>query len=190
MSTSVTFWRWRRNPLRRGTDRVEAWTVLVSLLTLVIGAPAAGLATGMSVAASAPRPPADWHRVSAVLTQKAPAPAPPTDVSNYEQVEAAVRWRAPDGSPRSGFAWVRPNTAAGSRTTIWLDGTGTLHKDPLQAVRTQARALAYGTVVATGTAALAIGGYVLVRVRLDKRRTLRLDREWTVVGPQWRRHHT
>ncbi|MFF1640708.1 hypothetical protein ACFVXA_24395 [Streptomyces sp. NPDC058246] len=190
MRTGVKMWRWRRNPLRRSTDRVEAWAVLISGLVLVVGAPVVGVATGMTVTASGPRPPADWHRVSAVLTQKAPAPSTPSEVnnSNYEQVKAAVQWHAADGSSHRGFTWVRPNSAAGSRTTIWLDDAGMLREDPVQEVQTQSRALALGTAAATGTAALAVGAYALVRVRLSKRNASQVEREWGVIGPEWRRH--
>ncbi|MFF0065738.1 hypothetical protein ACFYRC_30155 [Streptomyces sp. NPDC005279] len=38
-------WRWRRNPLRRRSDAVEAWIVLVTwVLALIAGAVAGGVA--------------------------------------------------------------------------------------------------------------------------------------------------
>jgi len=183
MRTGLTFWRWRRNPLKRGTDRVEAWAVLVSSLMLVVGAPLAGVATGMSVASSGARPPADWHRVSAVLTERAPPPPPPDEASRSDQVRATVQWLAADGSRHRGLAWVLPDTPAGSRTTIWLDGTGTIRPDPIRAA--QLRAVALGTVAAAGTVALAVCGFVLVHFRLLKRRESQLDREWLTVGRRW-----
>lgn len=36
-------WRWRHNPLRRGTDLCEAWLALAALLLMLLAAPAAGL---------------------------------------------------------------------------------------------------------------------------------------------------
>lgn len=35
-------WRWRHNPLRRATDRREAWVALVAFVLLVLAAPALG----------------------------------------------------------------------------------------------------------------------------------------------------
>lgn len=39
-------WRWRHNPLRRATDRREAWVALVALLLMVLAAPALGWLCG------------------------------------------------------------------------------------------------------------------------------------------------
>ncbi|MFE4537144.1 hypothetical protein ACFRKB_19020 [Streptomyces scopuliridis] len=188
MSTGRTFWRWRRNPLKRGTDRAEAWAVLISGLLLVVGAPLVGVATGMSVAAAGPRVPADWYSVSAVLTEKAPAPAPADEVSRSDQVRATVEWRAADGTRRGGLAWVMPNTPAGRHTTVWLDGSDRIRENPDRGLRM--RALTFGTLAATGTAALVTAGFVLFHVRLARRRASQLDREWRIVGPKWRPHRT
>ncbi|MGW3728091.1 Rv1733c family protein, partial [Streptomyces sp. NPDC000851] len=42
MGTRVRGWRWRRNPLRRRSDVVEAWTALAVAVLLLLGAPLAG----------------------------------------------------------------------------------------------------------------------------------------------------
>src|SRR5207237_251923 len=44
MRTRVYGWRWRRNPLRRRSDVVEAWTVLVVAVLLSVVAPLVGVA--------------------------------------------------------------------------------------------------------------------------------------------------
>jgi hypothetical protein len=41
-------WRWRRNPLRRATDLVEAWLALVVLLLVLVAAPVIGSLVGAS----------------------------------------------------------------------------------------------------------------------------------------------
>lgn len=41
MRTRVHGWRWRRNPLRRHSDVVEAWTALIVAVLLLVGAPLA-----------------------------------------------------------------------------------------------------------------------------------------------------
>src|SRR4051812_11925760 len=116
MTTNRRGWRWRRNPLKRGTDRAEAWALLATGLLLVLGAPAVGVATGLEVMAPAPGPPADWHHATAVLTHKAP-PAVITGVgAGSQQVRATVQWQGSPGHPRTGQALVRPDSPAGSRT--------------------------------------------------------------------------
>ncbi|MFF1452192.1 hypothetical protein ACFVYF_29255 [Streptomyces sp. NPDC058274] len=182
MSTSVRFWRWRRNPLRRGSDRIQAWTFLLAILLVTIGAPVVGVVTGRSVAASASRPPAGWHSVAATLTEKAPPPSTPSETNNVNRVEAAVKWHDADGHRHGGFAWVRPNSPAGSRTTVWLDDKGDLRKDFMQPVRTQSRALTLGALAAAGTAVLVVSCYALLRVRLARRRAWQLDLEWSSIA--------
>src|SRR5262245_57041990 len=45
----VWLWRWRRNPLRRRSDALEAWIVLAVWSVTVIGGVLAGLAAAHSV---------------------------------------------------------------------------------------------------------------------------------------------
>ena len=186
MGTSVRFWRWRSNPLRRGSDRAEAWAVLVAGLVLAVGAPAAGVATGMGVAASASRPPTGWHPASAVLTGKAPPPAFATESrAGSLRVRSAVRWTAADGHGHTGQALVRPDSPAGSRTTIWLDGQGVLRDAPVDRARVQTDAVVFGSTAAIGTALLVGGGLAFSARCLERRREADLDREWEEIGPEW-----
>ena len=182
-------WRWRRNPLKRGTDRAEAWAVLAAGLVLAVGAPAAGTGAALIAEASAPGPAPSWHPVSAVLTRKAPDVSGGIGSSGL-QVRAPVLWRAADGTSHTGRALVAPDTPAGSRITIWLDPGGTLRDNPADPRETMARAIAYGAVAASGTAVVAGGGYAFVRSRLDRRRDAQWAREWALIGPQWRRPRT
>lgn len=189
MESCRRFWRWRRNPLKRGTDRAEAWAVLATGLVLAVGAPVAGVSAGLSSAASAPGPSANWHKVSAVLTQKAPDRTTGLDGAGL-RVRAPVVWHAADGTPHTGRALVVPDSPAGTRTTVWLDAAGTLHDNPADPQMATARAVAYGAVAASGTAAFAGCGYLVVQSRLNRRRAAQWDREWALIGPQWRRGRT
>jgi hypothetical protein len=186
MGTSVRFWRWRSNPLKRGTDRAEAWAVLTAGLLLAVGAPAAGVATGLGVAASAGRPPTGWHPASAVLTGRAPSPEFATaSRAGSLRVRSAVRWIAADGRRHTGQALVRPDSPAGSRTTIWLDGRGVLRDDPADPARIQTDAVVFGSTAAIATALLVGGGLAFSARCLDRRREADLDREWEQIGPEW-----
>ena len=192
MSTGRRFWRWRRNPLKRDSDRAEAWALLASGLLLAVGTPTVGVGTGLVVMAHAPRPPADWHRVTAVLIRDAPPPSVVTSVgsgSRTEPVRATVRWRMASGRDRTGSVLVRPDSPEGSHTTIWLDRTGAVRQNPADLLRARSdAAITYGILASSGTALFASGSCALVRCALDRRRAADLDHEWAQTGPEWRRH--
>ncbi|MFI1096802.1 hypothetical protein [Streptomyces sp. NPDC020917] len=186
MRTTVRFWRWRRNPLKRGTDRAEAWSAALLSVMLFAGAPAAGVATGLGVAAAASDPPAGWHTTAAVQTQKAPpAPTGFGYADGLPGVRSPVRWTTSDGHTHTGQALVSPGSPAGSRVTVWLDRTGSLRDNPVDPTLVRARGVAYGTCAATATALLAGGAWAGTRRYLDRRRAADLDREWARIGPQW-----
>ena len=44
-------WRWRRNPLRRRSDLVEAWAGLATAVAVGVGAPLAGCSAGRFLSA-------------------------------------------------------------------------------------------------------------------------------------------
>lgn len=99
------------------------------------------------------------------------------------QVRSAVRWTTEDGRRHTGQALVRPDSQAGSRTTIWLDDEGALRDAPVDPARAQA--VACGSLATARTALVAGSGWTLSRVCLNRRRTVVLDREWERVGPEW-----
>ncbi|MEC3998622.1 hypothetical protein VSR01_36110 [Actinacidiphila sp. DG2A-62] len=191
MRTTVRFWRWRRNTLRRRSDRAEAWVVLVAAVLLCLGAPAAGAVGGLLMAGDAPRAAAGWHQVDAVLLHRSPA-APMTGWgalgSDSVRVAAEVRWTPPGGSPRTGEALVPPSTPAGQQVRIWLDPKGVPQADPTDPTQAQARAVVFGVVTGTATALLVLGGRTAAVAVLNRRRFAALDREWAQVGPTWGHH--
>lgn len=73
---------------------------------------------------------AQVHAVSAVLTDDA-AKTPPGG-SGYDdgRVRAAVRWTDADGKVHTGQAKIFPGSSAGSRPTVWTDGTGRVVSPP------------------------------------------------------------
>ncbi|MFD9903677.1 hypothetical protein ACFWX4_05310, partial [Streptomyces sp. NPDC059063] len=64
MRTRKLGWRWRRSPLRRRSDVVEAWAVLLVGTVLILGVPAAGFVAGAVVRSDA--------RAEAGAEQRAP----------------------------------------------------------------------------------------------------------------------
>ncbi|MEU6096899.1 hypothetical protein [Streptomyces sp. NPDC047079] len=178
-------WRWRRNPLRRRSDRLEAWLVLGTgafvLLTGVLGGRTAAGAVEQTLAAHR----AESHMARAVLTQD--AARTPRALSEYGDGSAwaQARWTA-SGSPHTGLVKVRPDTRAGAAVTVWTDRSGGLVSRPLTADQAGAQAAAVGSLAGLGAAGgvLVCGG--LLRGRLDRGRMEAWDREWERVGPRWR----
>lgn len=99
-----TFWRWRHNPLRRRSDRVEAWIVLATWIIALAGGLLAGELAGAWLEDSLAARRAGAHRVAAVLTTA--ADGIPTVTEAGAAVSRCGRRRA--GRPRTvprGPAW-------------------------------------------------------------------------------------
>jgi hypothetical protein len=185
-ATTVRLWRWRRNPLRRGSDRAERWSVLAAGVLLVVGAPVVGAVTATGVEDATLRQSQDWRRTYAVLTEDAP-PAPDSAYveSSDGRVRATVRWTTADGATQRGDALVDPGSRSGTRITIWLDGTGALKGGPATAAEALAQGVVLGALAATGTGLLTLGGLWTVRFRLDAHRDGQWEREWAEIDPYW-----
>ncbi|GGV36015.1 Rv1733c family protein [Streptomyces spectabilis] len=187
MRSRVLWWRWRRGPLRRRSDVVEAWTVLVVGVVLFLGVPAAGAAAGFAVHADAERAAraaaATRHRVTATLTADAPPPVPAVGAVPLYDVPA--RWTEPDGAERTGNARVIAGSRRGEHAAVWLDERGRVAGAPPGAedvaLRTASAALA--AAAATALAAL-LARHAVGRV-LDRQRLAAWEREWRRTGPEW-----
>ncbi|MFH8470427.1 hypothetical protein [Streptomyces sp. NPDC017991] len=174
-------WRWWPNPLRRRSDRIEAWTLLTAgLLALLVGT-LAGLWATRSVELGLARERVEWRPVTALLTERAPGTA-----SGSEQVWAEVRWSVADGSTHEGQTRVDPGSAAGTRVTVWSDLQGRLVTRPATQAQASLRAGLIGVLVGATATLVPLAGGRLVTGRLERRRLDRWDTEWERVGPQWR----
>ncbi|MFJ5266083.1 hypothetical protein ACIQAC_37055 [Streptomyces sp. NPDC088387] len=169
-------WRWRSNPLRRPSDRTEAWVVLATwALTVLVGA-LGGLATAGSVEHSLARERAEWRPVTARLTGDAPGTA--RGSSGVDRVWAEVGWTAPDGSARSGQARVVPGSGEGSAVTVWTDPNGRLVTEPASAAQARVRSSAIGCLAGLSAAMLPIAAGGMVRARMERRRLDQWDTDW------------
>jgi hypothetical protein len=184
----VWLWRWRRNPLKRRADRVEAWVLLgVWVLTVLAGVPV-GLAVSRSVEQGLARERLEWRPVVARLTERAPgtsagnAPGPAT-----EYVWAKVRWTAADGSAHSGQVRARAGSDAGAPVTVWTDPRGGMVTRPATASQAELRAALIGGLAGMSAAVVPLVGGRVLRGRLERRRTDQWDAEWARFGPQWGR---
>ncbi|MFC8513236.1 hypothetical protein [Streptomyces sp. NPDC057257] len=184
----VPLWRWRHNPLRRSSDRVEAWIVLAAWFVALVGGLLAGVAADAGMADSLAARRASVHTVSAVLTGNAPKSATVTTAGGSgDTVWAKVRWSAADGSTHTGMARVATNSTAGTSVKVWVDTRNRLVTSPPTALEARLQSALAGVLVAFGTGGAAAGCACLARLRLDRRRMRAWEAEWKRVGPQWRK---
>jgi hypothetical protein len=182
----VWLWRWRRNPLRRRSDRLEAWVVLAAWTLTVLGGVVTGLLATRAVQDSLDRQRVEWHPVVARLTEDAPGTTA-SSASGTERVWAEVRWTASDGSVRTGQTRVAPASAVDSPVMVWTDADGRMVTRPATRSEARLRSSLIGAVVGVTAAGVPFVGGRFARGRLERRRMEEWDEEWERVGPLWGR---
>ncbi|RCH70381.1 hypothetical protein DT019_02520 [Streptomyces sp. SDr-06] len=196
MRAMAGVWRWRRNPLRRRTDLVEAWLALVALLLMVFAAPAAGVLCGSLTDTSLRRTAAEQHRhrhpTEAVVVrragQRAPAAEPDGSPGRAIHTMVVANWTAQDGSSHSGtLAAPLMSPPPGSRFPIWTDDQGRPVPRPMAPAAADTHAVFSGICAAAASAGLVEALRRLTVWRLIRRRYERLDRAWARYGPDWGR---
>lgn len=189
MRTQVRGWRWRRNPLRRRSDVVEAWAVLVVAVLLLVVAPLTGVAAGLRAHDQAQdiarAQSADRHHVRAVVLGSVDARLPTVRGDHDHPYRAEVRWTEPGGTTRTASARVPAGTRADDVVTVWFDGRGRSVAPPSNDVAVWQRSVTIGLCAAGGTAWM-----VLLGRRVERRIALRhrlgeWEREWARTGPRW-----
>ncbi|MEU4871511.1 hypothetical protein [Streptomyces sp. NPDC021608] len=189
-------WRWRHNPLRRGTDLAEAWVALSALLLVCLVAPVVGsLAGGAAQDAlqrSVREQHASRHEVTATVVRTARAASLEADPEAATGREARTRvlagWTAPDGTARHGTVLSGLESPhRGDRFGIWTDAHGRLVARPLDAATATTHAVLAGLGAALLTAGAVEGGRRVIMWRMVRRRYAGWDRAWDRAGPDWGR---
>ncbi|WP_031513566.1 hypothetical protein [Streptomyces sp. NRRL F-5123] len=191
-------WRWRRNPLRRRSDLVEAWIGLVTVL-LICTVPLVGWWAGQSADRALTR----VARVQRSERSLVPATVVPASAARGARTapgaeravgrqadpagEEVLRWTAPDGTSRSGKVPLDLEVWHGTRLLLWTDHQGGLVAPPLD----HATATAHAALAGVTTAGVAAGALLLARQlllwRLTQRRMESWDRAWARFGQDWGR---
>lgn len=189
--------RERGNPLRRATDRREAWVTLGALLLLVVGAPAAGWAGGTVADASLQRSVraqhGERHPVDAIVVGRLPgrerfAGDPEGGSERASRTWVVASWQAPDGSPRTGeVATASRPGIPGARVRIWTDAAGLPVPPPMDGRTARTHAVLGGIGMFLLAAGCVEAGRRLTVGRMVRQRYARLDREWAAAGPDWGR---
>jgi len=174
-----------RNPLRRGSDRVETVVLAALLAVFAGGSPFAAHASASWVSALSQQElraqHANFRQVTAVLLD---APWTPAGYGVGLAPQADARWKAPDGAVRTGLITVPAGAKAGAGVKIWTDRSGQL-VTPLQQDQIAMRAdlAAAVAVAALGVVLVIVAG--TVRLVLNRRRMAGWDAGWPATGSRW-----
>jgi len=178
--------RFDRNPLRRGSDRLETLLTGALIVVFAVAAPLAGRAGASWEHAAAAREMRAQqtliHDVPATLLQAVPAWDP--GLGGYLP-EAQARWTAPAGRARTGWIFVAGGAAKGSTVHIWVNQTGALSDPPLQPSQITGRTQIAQWAAVAVLAAFLLTVWALVRRALDACRMAAWDAEWLANGPRW-----
>jgi len=181
------FVRGRRNPLRRGSDRVETAVLALLVIAFLAAAPFATLASGSWALARAHQAQlaaqASSYQVPAVVL-KLDAPSG----AAYADPGAQAKWTARDGTVITGEIPVPLGTAVGSTQWLWTTDDGQLTNPPLEDSQVTGQAYVAEGFAVVILAILLTSTGLMTRWTLDKRRMAAWDAEWRATGPRWTTH--
>ena len=177
-----------RNPLRRGTDRVEAALRLVMIILMVAVIPAAVAAGRWADHYALHRAQlqrAADHQVTAVLLQDGPGIGTPDLYTSVQTAWVPARWQPPGQPPRTGEVLAVVGARKGSTVRTWIDPSGAVTDPPVdhRVVVGNVWLAVMMTCLVSWVLLLAAG--MLARRALDRRRLRAWEAEWRASGPQW-----
>jgi hypothetical protein len=178
------------NPLRRASDRAEAWIRAVLLVILLTAGPMAALAAGQWTARTAGTGTSvQPHAVQAVLLRPAIATAGHGAAVRGARVWVRARWESTGGATRTGEVPAPAGTPAGTAVTVWLNASGLVTGPPHRDGFTFAAVLAaISTLAVTAFALLVV--LRLVQCFLNWRRLAAWEAAWRAIGPRWTGHRS
>jgi hypothetical protein len=177
-----------RNPLRRGTDRLETCLLAGLFVAVAAATPFAAQAAARASYASGlharQEQLATRHEVRAVLTRGAVA------AGGYllaTEVPASATWMSVGGTRRSGEVPAEAGSRAGTAVVVWTDGSGYLVSPPLEVAQVAggADAALVGAVAGAAVAYLAVAA--AIRHLLNRRRMAAWDADWLATARVWNR---
>ncbi|MFD9094393.1 hypothetical protein [Streptomyces collinus] len=189
MRTGLRGWRWRRNTLRRRSDVVEAWTVLVVSVLLFVVAPLVGVAAGLrahdraQTVAVAER--SERHHVRAEVIADPTRRLPAVQGDREHPYQALVRWTEPGKGPRTASARVPAGTRPGDEVTVWFDTRDRSVAPPPDDVAVWQHTVTVGVCAAGGAAAVVLLGSAVERRIAQRHRMAEWERAWARTGPKW-----
>ncbi|MCX3062249.1 Rv1733c family protein [Streptomyces beihaiensis] len=199
MRAITGLWRWRHNPLRRGTDLAEAWVALVALLLIVVAAPVVGIVAGTLSRDALYQSVREQHRtrhaVTATVVKKVAQPPldpdPETSTTRDAHTRVVASWKAPDGSAHHGEVVSSLTTPhKGEAFPLWTDAHGHVVNRPLDRPTALTHAVLAGFGAAVAVTGLVEGTRRVIVWRMVRRRYARWEHAWDIAGPDWGRTGT
>jgi hypothetical protein len=167
----------QHNPLRRPSDRLEAWARLVLLVLAVLALPAA-VGLGVRVAGAlhegAARSGTEHRAVTATLLSEPHLMAVPGHAGPL--AIARVSWAMPGHRERVGTAVVAPSARTGDPTTVWVDPDDQLTSAPMSA----SDAVVLTGLSAVGAYLAGVGALVLLLIGLRRLLDQHRYRAWAL----------
>jgi hypothetical protein len=174
--------------MRRPIDRIQTAVALGLLALFMIVVPlVAGLSTSRAYD-SGLRAERQEHTSHQPVMATVASDDVSSDGSGRHFLPAVrLRWRANDGTLRSGETLKRRGDRIGSQRWIWVDRAGNLTRMPRGHAQTIADAALVGTASLTAVAIPCFLLYVAVRRYLDRRRLDQWTADWARTAPLWTR---
>jgi hypothetical protein len=177
------------NPLRRATDRVEAWIRISVLAAFLMAGPIAAIAawsaTYQAGLSESRAQTAHWHSVRAVLLYPAPTVAGLAWAAGDNLAWVKARWTWPAGASRTGQVLAPMGTPAGRSLTIWVNSAGAFTDPPLLARQVTERASAAAALAPLVLGVVLLTGLCLAEALLDRRRITGWDTAWLKADSRW-----
>ena len=177
-----------RNPLRRGTDRAEAWIRIALVLAFLIGAPLAAWGAGSWAESVAPT--AAHRSGRASIASRPPCcgafPETLTMLHRAARLGQGPVGRAP-GTVRTGYVQAPVGSPAGSTVPVWLDRSGAPTEPPLPPSQIRGWVLMMAVLAPAALALLLLATMGILGHIMDRRRLASWGQAWSAIGPQWTR---
>ncbi|MBV9208169.1 MAG: hypothetical protein JO037_22840 [Actinobacteria bacterium] len=181
-----------RNPLRRGTDRIEMILRLAIVMLLVVAVPVAAVAVGRQAdhvalnRAQAQR--AEDHSVKAVLLDNAQATGVPDPYTSIQTTWVRARWQPPGGPARTGEVLATAGARKGSTVPTWINASGAVASPPPDHRLIVGDVCIAVMLTCLASVLLLLVSGTLARRALDRRRMCAWEAEWRAIGPLWSGH--
>jgi hypothetical protein len=178
------------NPLARGVDRFESFTLLMVTMFSVFLMPimlVIGSLTHASLAEKGEQEAGTRHEVVATLIDDAPlASADGHGDATIAKPMVRATWQQADASTWTGRVKASDGLRAGAKVNIWLDNRdNSVVPAPIKPIDAEAAAMLLAFVGWLGAVGLlALAQFGVHRV-LDRRRVRDWDEQWAQVEPDW-----
>ncbi|KES09056.1 membrane protein [Streptomyces toyocaensis] len=183
-------WRWRRNPLRRRTDALQAWLGLGVLITVLAVAPVVAVLVADAARShyedTARHQRQTRYETDATLTEDAPRhPEPGSDEEKKTRYPVEVRVVTREGRTRATRTEVQPGLTAGNTVRLWITADGEAAEAPLTAREIRSRTMGWALVAAIGVVLTGAAAHALTGLALRRRNLARWDTAWAETAPRW-----